>query len=172
MRFPIMIRYLLWAEPCWADIAWLVYTTLTLWSADVHLRKFSVGRVSISVWSLPSGLVQDCSNSIANALELLQSCTKSLNYSSYHSYLSISTSLIDHRRCNVAFIEPMHCDKQLNTIFLVDLWAQRPVSIPHKMLYDKITQSLKSTRSVQWNLSVTTTSIIRFITCNLFSNVF
>ena len=25
-----------------------------------------------------NGLVQDCSNSIANALELLQSCTKSL----------------------------------------------------------------------------------------------
>ena len=25
---------------------------------------------------------------------------------------------------------------------------------------------------VQWNLSVTTTSIIRFITCDLFSNVF
>ena len=27
----------------------------------------------------PFGLVQDCSNSIANALELLQSCTKHLN---------------------------------------------------------------------------------------------
>ena len=26
------------------------------------------------------GLVQDCSNSIANALELLQSCTKPLTY--------------------------------------------------------------------------------------------
>ena len=26
------------------------------------------------------GLVQDCSNSIANALELLQSCTKPSNY--------------------------------------------------------------------------------------------
>ena len=26
--------------------------------------------------------------------------------------------------------------------------------------------------SVQWNLSVTTTSIIRFVTCNLFSNMF
>ena len=28
------------------------------------------------------GLVHDCSNSIANALELLQSCTKQLQYSS------------------------------------------------------------------------------------------
>ena len=27
-------------------------------------------------------------------------------------------------------------------------------------------------KQIQWNLSVTTTSIIKFITCDLFSNVF
>ena len=27
-------------------------------------------------------------------------------------------------------------------------------------------------KTIQWNLSVTTTSIIKFITCDLFSNVF
>ena len=32
-----------------------------------------------------NGLVQDCSNSIANALELLQSCTKPSIYRLYHS---------------------------------------------------------------------------------------
>ena len=37
------------------------------------------------------GLVQDCSNSIANALELLQSCTKPLMYIS----VSVSHTLIE-----------------------------------------------------------------------------
>ena len=32
------------------------------------------------------GLVQDCSNSIANALELLQSCTKPPIYGTYNKY--------------------------------------------------------------------------------------
>ena len=33
-------------------------------------------------WPQVDGLVQDCSNSIANALELLQSCTKPSKWSS------------------------------------------------------------------------------------------
>ena len=32
------------------------------------------------------GLVQNCSNSIANALELLQSCTKPLTYRNHQYY--------------------------------------------------------------------------------------
>ena len=34
-----------------------------------------------------NGLVQDCSNSITNALELLQSCTKPSKYSLSHPLL-------------------------------------------------------------------------------------
>ena len=34
------------------------------------------GLIAVLVWGEIDGLVQDCSNSIANALELLQSCTK------------------------------------------------------------------------------------------------
>ena len=41
------------------------------------------------------GLVQDCSNSIANALELLQSCTKPLSYNNIESaYLSHGMTII------------------------------------------------------------------------------
>ena len=36
--------------------------------STIEIQKFSLKKVD--------GLVQDCSNSIANALELLQSCTK------------------------------------------------------------------------------------------------
>ena len=35
------------------------------------------------------GLAQDCSNSIANAQELLQSCTKPLIYKMYFSVIEI-----------------------------------------------------------------------------------
>ena len=37
------------------------------------------------------GLVQDCNNSIANALELLQSCTKLSMWTSGHSYVITAT---------------------------------------------------------------------------------
>ena len=41
----------------------------------------------------PDGLVQDCSNSIANALELLQSCTKPLIWVRLKSNLEASSAL-------------------------------------------------------------------------------
>ena len=54
------------------------------------------------MFSYYDGLVQDCSNSIANALELLQSCTKP----------SICCTLEPASvRCDRAFIEPMYCNK-------------------------------------------------------------
>ena len=44
-----------------------------------------------AIWDQVDGLVQDCSNSIAKALELLQSCTKPLKYSSTKSYQLVKT---------------------------------------------------------------------------------
>ena len=40
------------------------------------------------------GLAQDCSNSIANALELLQSCTKPLIYKCILSYSVLTLDLL------------------------------------------------------------------------------
>ena len=48
-------------------------TMMTTLGSTCFLRKFF--RCTRS-WGLVNGLAQDCSNSIANALELLQSCTK------------------------------------------------------------------------------------------------
>ena len=48
--------------------------------ASACLNKQLLFQVEHSIWDTVevyiNGLVQDCSNSIANALELLQSCTK------------------------------------------------------------------------------------------------
>ena len=43
--------------------------------SDIESRPESISTIH-RVWLCIDGLVQDCSNSIANALELLQSCTK------------------------------------------------------------------------------------------------
>ena len=37
-----------------------------------------------SMWEYFDGLLQDCSNSICNALEVQQSCTKAIDLSYYH----------------------------------------------------------------------------------------
>ena len=42
---------------------------------------------TIAIWM--DGLVQDCSNFSANALELLQSCAKPSHYLSYYAFKSI-----------------------------------------------------------------------------------
>ena len=53
---------------CWL----IIIRTDVLWHSSRAMSK-----VPLWVWNLQiDGLVQDCSNSIANALELLQSCTK------------------------------------------------------------------------------------------------
>ena len=50
------------------------------------------------------GLVQDCSNSIANALELLQSCTKPSIYFQWKLWLQIYQMLvISYRDKNIMF---------------------------------------------------------------------
>ena len=61
---------------------------------DYHLNKWLP-----NLQTHIDGLVQDCSNSIANPLELLQSCTKPLIYkhhsASIHWVLVMHTSIID-----------------------------------------------------------------------------
>ena len=51
---------------------WNIYTNKMI-KEDAHV---SLIRTNLSIWLHIDDLVQDCSNSIANALELLQSCTK------------------------------------------------------------------------------------------------
>ena len=57
------------------------------------------------MYSIYDDLVQHCSNSIANALELLQSCTKSLIYT-YQYDLTPYNRIYVHFGNKVTFMEP------------------------------------------------------------------
>ena len=60
------------------------------WAYSYHKRKEKLTLQKQSIFDIV-GLVQDCSNSSANALELLQSCTKPSIYTLwFHSFCHVS----------------------------------------------------------------------------------
>ena len=57
--------------------------------------------------------------------------------------------------------------------FMIGMWyCQKPVLLTKFNLHWDMDKEPHRLLLVQWNLSVTTTSIIKYITCDLFSNVF
>ena len=158
-------------------------------------------------------LVQDCSNSIANALELLQSCSgpsicrvhvKNLAWGlrfpvlrcrcvspDTHSLQHFFTGVIVHHHwpvkqpwriwsnkstmiCYYDYHRTKHTratrkfHRSIHPYQFLD-WQHQAVSNTSSPC---ISDSLEGWYCIHWNLSVTSTSIIRFITCNLFINVF
>ena len=59
------------------------------------------------------GLVQDCSNSIANTLQLLQSCTKPSIYGTYWTMCTIMRGILNPVYCHIWYTEPCYDGLQL-----------------------------------------------------------
>ena len=79
--------------------AFIKKTYLKILSAKFHPFCWGLNMLTAQI----DGLVQDCSNSIANALELLQSCTKPSKYtpciSTFHLIsLNHQEHMIDMKR--------------------------------------------------------------------------
>ena len=71
---------------------------LSMSSCITHIYSVTSGSTATNSWSWSDayidGLVQDCSNSNANALELLQSCTKSLIWLSVNQVITGSDNFL------------------------------------------------------------------------------
>ena len=66
-----------------------------------------------------NGLVQDCSNSSALAMELLQSCIKTSIYQRYTLKWSVFAKLHQHITESSAFAEVSYLMADVETIFLL-----------------------------------------------------
>ena len=84
-----------------------------------------------------------------------------------HSYLIFSISYIGHITFYYTGVVTLFYKLQ-NCIFEKEIWV-----LDVRFVYNAVQcKFCFSMASLQWNLSVTTTSIIKYITCDLFSNVF
>ena len=118
--------------------------------------------MKILVWNTDiDGLVQDCSNSIANALELLQSCTKPSIYASSGFYefthsLSISCSLIVI--CQHTFDNDKSCNQHrykrysLHLIFTICINRDTLVLACHLNCLSLSSQTLRNNVAVGFQL--------------------
>ena len=91
-------------QSCAKHFSYVSWYSIRRLSQAMQTRNFNLIKLNISVWSselelhqcLPNtkkhlrvdGLEQDCSNSIANAVELLQSCTEPSMYKNDHNCVS------------------------------------------------------------------------------------
>ena len=78
-------------------------------------------------------LVQDCSNSTANALELLQSCTKPLIHKHVSSLVEEPTGLVKKRGFKIILVATVTLTQHISPLFtpnLVMLWLSPMKDLP------------------------------------------